>query len=90
MKERLKVEKLLDLPNVGKILEKNLTDIGINSPDDLRRMGYKEVFLKIRKLDPGACLHMLYGIEGAIENIKDNDLSLETKNQLKSFYNNLK
>ena len=83
------MNKLLDLPNIGPILEHNLITIGINSPEQLKGYSSKEIFLKIREIDPGACLHMLYGLEGAIENIKDSNLSDSTKQDLKDFYNNL-
>ena len=40
--------------------------------------------------DSDACLHMLYGLEGAIEGVNDNSLSQETKEELKAYYNSLK
>jgi DNA transformation protein len=84
------MNKLSDLPNVGKVLEINLIKIGITTPEQLKKMGSKESFLKIREnIDSGACLHMLYGIEGAIEGIKDTNLSSDVKEDLKTFYNNL-
>lgn len=82
---------LLKLPNTGKVLEKNLLEIGISTPEQLQKMKAEEVFLCIRQqVDEGACLHMLYGIEGAIEGIKDKDLSEEVKTRLKDFFNHLK
>jgi DNA transformation protein len=49
-------------------------------------MGSKQAFIKIREKDAGACLHMLYGLEGAIEGKKDSLLSKEVKEDLKDFY----
>ncbi len=80
---------LLDLPNVGKVLDERLNQIGICSYDELVAMGSKQAFLKIRERDAGACLHMLYGLEGAIEGIKDSLLSKEVKEELKVFYHAL-
>jgi len=40
-------------------------------------------------IDPGAYLHMLYGLQGAIEGIKDSLLSKSTKEDLKAFYKSL-
>jgi DNA transformation protein len=77
---------LLELPNVGKVLDGLLNQIGICSYDELVAMGSKQVFIKIREKDAGACLHMLYGIEGAIEGKKDSLLSKEVKEDLKDFY----
>jgi DNA transformation protein len=82
--------KLSDLPNVGKVLETNLLSIGIETPEQLRGIGAEEAFIQIRNnVDSGACLHMLYGIQGAIENIPDKYLSGDTKQKLKDFYKSL-
>ena len=78
---------LRDMPNVGKVLEKNLIDVGIASPEALKQAGAREAFLKIRAIcDSGACLHMLYGLEGAVRGVPDSQLDAETKRALKEFY----
>ena len=79
-----------DLPNVGKVLEDNLRKINIETPEQLRQIGAEEAFFRIRMVvDPGACLHMLYGIQGAIEGIPDKFLSDQTKERLRLFYKTL-
>ncbi len=83
------MSSLRDTPNIGPVLERNLLEIGIMSPEELRVIGSKEAFLRIRTRDPGACLHMLYGIEGAVRGIPDNRLPQETKEDLKRFYREL-
>jgi DNA transformation protein len=81
---------LSDLPNVGKVLEDNLQKIGIETPEQLRHIGAKEAFIRIRmEVDPGACLHMLYGIQGAIDGIADKFLPEQTKEHLRLFYKTL-
>lgn len=80
---------LSKLPNVGKVLEKNLMEAGINTPEELRTIGAKEAFVRIRIIDPGACLHMLYGLQGAVEGIKDTSLSDDTKEDLRLFFKKL-
>ncbi|HCC36097.1 MAG TPA: competence protein TfoX [Ruminococcaceae bacterium] len=80
---------LSGLPNVGKVLEKNLMEIGINTPEELRDIGAKEAFLRIRLIDPGACLHMLYGLQGAAEGIRYTALSDAAKDDLRRFFNSL-
>lgn len=77
---------LLELPNVGKVLDDLLNQIGVDTYEELSMMGSKQAFLKIREKDAGACLHMLYGLEGAIEGKKDSLLSKEVKEDLKNFY----
>ena len=84
------MEKLSDLPNVGKVLEANLLRVGIETPEQLRSIGAEETFIRIRNyVDSGACLHMLYGIQGAISNIPDKYLSEDTKQKLTKFYKSL-
>jgi len=84
------VTSLADLPNVGKVLEHHLRQVGVTSPEQLQQMGAEEAFLRIRaQVDSGACLHMLYGIEGAVQGIPDKDLSPEAKAQLKQFFKSL-
>ncbi len=81
--------ELAILPNVGKVLEKNLNEIGIYTVKQLRDIGSKEAFIRIKLIDPGACLHMLYGLQGAIDGIKDSLLPESTKCDLKLFYKDL-
>ena len=75
------------LPNVGKVLAENLRVVGIGTPEQLRAIGAKDAFLRIRaSVDPGACLHMLYGLQGAVEGVRDTLLPPETKEDLRSFF----
>jgi len=78
--------ELTKLPNVGKVLEKNLNEIGIFTEAQLRETGSKEAFIRIRILNPNACLHMLYGLQGAIDGIRDSLLPEIMKRELKEFY----
>jgi len=81
--------ELFKLTNVGKVLEKNLNEIGIYTEKQLKEIGSKEAFIRIRFSDPGACLHMLYGLQGAIDGIKDTFLTESIKQDLKAFYKSL-
>lgn len=84
------MSELSKLPNVGKVLESHLSQIGIETAAQLRDAGAEEVFVRIRaQADPGACLHMLYGIQGAIDGVPDKLLPEETKARLKAFYHAL-
>ena len=79
--------ELSELPNIGKVLEKQLNDVGINTVDDLVNLGSKEVWLKIKEIDDSACLNRLMALEGAIQNIRWHNLSEEDKDNLRDFYN---
>lgn len=79
--------ELSKLPNIGKVLEKQLNDVGINTIDDLTNLGSKETWLKIKEIDDSACLNRLMALEGAIQNIRWHNLSEEDKDNLRNFYN---
>ena len=79
--------ELSKLPNIGKVLEKQLNDVGINTIDDLVNLGSKETWLKIKEIDDSACLNRLMALEGAIQNIRWHNLSEEDKDNLRNFYN---
>ena len=82
--------ELSELPNIGKVLEKQLNDVGINTVDDLVNLGSKEAWLKIKEIDDSACLNRLMALEGAIQNIRWHNLSEEDKDNLRDFYNSQK
>lgn len=79
--------ELSKLPNIGKVVEKQLNDVGINTVDELIDIGSKEAWLKIKEVDESACLNRLMALEGAIQNIRWHNLSEEDKKNLKEFYN---
>ena len=79
--------ELTKLPNIGKVVEKQLNDVGINTVDELIDIGSKEAWLKIKEVDESACLNRLMALEGAIQNIRWHNLSEEDKKNLKEFYN---
>ncbi len=82
---------LTDLPNISTVNAKKLQDAGITTPEMLRKIGSREAFLRVRATsDPGACLSMLQGLEGAIQGIRWHSLSPETKAELKCFFNSVK
>ena len=81
---------LSSLPNVGKVLESYLLRVGIETPEQLTAAGAENAFLRIRtQVDPSACLHMLYGIQGAIAGMPDRLLPGSVKEALRAFYKEL-
>ena len=84
------MSELRALHNVGKVLEGHLLRVGIETPEQLRSIGAEVAFIRIRKqVDSCACLHMLYGIQGAIDNMPDKVLPDNTKKKLRQFYETL-
>ena len=82
--------ELSKLPNIGKVLEEQLNDVGIETVDDLIDIGSREAWLRIREVDDSACLNRLMALEGAIQNVRWHDLSQEDKENLRNFYNSQK
>lgn len=72
--------------NIGKDTETKLIQVGIDSFEKLVLAGSEEAFIRLQTVDPGACLNLLYGLEGAIEGIRWNKLSFEKKQSLQQFY----
>ncbi len=77
--------ELSSLKNIGKEIERKLKTIGISSAEELKQLGSKETFLRLKQRFPEICLVHLYTLEGAITNTNFNELSEETKKDLKEF-----
>lgn len=77
-------------PNIGKVVEEQLNEVGIFDINQLKENGSKEAWLKIKAIDDSACINRLYGLEGAIRGIKKRDLPEDIKTELKEFYNKYK
>ena len=80
---------LINLPNIGKMLNNQLIRIDVTDADDLKKLGSKKAFLMLKKLnspDRFYCIQMLYSLEGAIEGVPYNKLSKEKKDDLLEFF----
>lgn len=83
------MDELTALPNIGKILAKNLRAINIHSANALYFAGAKNAFLLVRTINPDACLHQLYALAGAAEGVRYTLLEDETIADLRRFYKSL-
>lgn len=81
--------RLSNMPNIGSVLEKKLIEVGITDPEALIQLGSKEAFMRIRTIDHTACLNMLYALEGAIGGVRWHSLSVESKEELREFFQTL-
>lgn len=77
------------MTNIGKVAAQRLIEVGIDTPEKLIATGSMDAFLAVRLRDPGACLDMLYALEGAIEGVRWHALSAEKKLELKTFFYSL-
>ncbi len=82
--------ELSTLPNIGKTVEQQLNEVGIETIKQLIEIGSKQAWLRIRSIDDSACINRLYALEGAVEGIRWHNLSEEVKVELKEFYNTSK
>lgn len=81
---------MTDLPNIGKIMEQQLADVGIHTPEELAQAGSREAWLRILAMDPSACYMRLCGLEGAIRGVPKKSLPEDVKADLKAFYRQYK
>ena len=78
--------ELSRLPNIGKVVEEQLMQVGVNSAEELKRIGAKKAWLRIQAIDESACIHRLMALEGAIQGVKKSMLPDGVKADLKEFY----
>lgn len=82
---------LTDLPNIGKTLSNKLNLIGVRNEQDLIQLGSEKAIIRIAALEnSGACINMLFALEGAIQGIRWHGLDESRKQELKEFYAMLK
>ena len=77
-------------PNIGQVVEGQLFAIGITTLEQLKEIGSKQAWLKIRSIDSSACINRLLGLEGAIRGVRKTQLSEEIKAELREFYQSVK
>lgn len=82
--------ELTSMMNIGKEMESKLKSVGINSCEELIETGAKRVFIKLKAAHPNVCLVHLYTLEGAVTNTEYNNLTEDTKKELKRFSDLLK
>ena len=78
--------ELEKLPNIGKVVEEQLNQVGIKTEEELKEAGAKQAWLKIQQIDASACIHRLLALEGAIQGVKKTALPEEVRADLKEFY----
>lgn len=78
--------RVSELKNIGKLIASRLNEIGIETEDDLRRVGAIEAHRRIKKNYPDKTLsvcYYLYSFEAALRDIHWDDLSNREKAELK-------
>lgn len=72
--------------NIGIVVEAQLHEVGIDTLEELKRVGAEQAWLKIQGIDNSVCMQKLLGLEGAIQGIKKTMLPEERKAELRQFY----
>lgn len=83
------MNELTKLPNIGTEMKRQLNAVGIETYEQLKEVGSKEVWL-ILAIDSSACYNRLCGLEGVIQGVRWHYLSDEIKKDLKEFYRQTK
>lgn len=81
-----KSDELSSQPNIGKTLAEKLILAGIENAVLLKSAGSENAFIRLKAVDPHACINMLYAIEGAIQGIRCHDLDKARKEELREFF----
>lgn len=76
--------------NIGKDTEAKLIQVGIDSFEKLKSVGTEQAFIRLQTIVPGACISLLYGLDGSLSDTKWNKLPQERKAELLQFYNMVK
>lgn len=81
---------LTKMPNIGKKVEEQLLEAGVETPADLIELGSRKTFERLLIIDESSCINKLYALEGAIQGIRWHHLPEEEKKALKDYYLSLK
>jgi len=82
--------ELMTLKNIGREMDKKLKAAGISSAEELKSIGSKEAFIRLKVLYPYLCNAHLRALEGAVSGVKQGLLPDDVKQRLKAFNDNLK
>jgi len=76
---------LTSLRNIGKEIAKKLQSVDISTAEELKKVGSKEAFFRLKTLYPNVCLVYLYALEGALSDMEYNELPQDVKQSLQAY-----
>jgi DNA transformation protein len=77
---------LRDLKNIGPTIEKRLRSVGIETAEQLARVGPVEAWRRLARANPGATVpvcYYLYSLEGALRGVHWDALPASVKSRLR-------
>jgi DNA transformation protein len=75
---------LNDLPNLGKVVVAQLERAGIDSPEELRRLGSVNAAVRLTAAGVDVCSSKLAALEGAIRGIRWHAIPAEERASLRA------
>ena len=88
MDKAQQVAEMMKLPNLGKVTAERIVNAGVYSPEKLKELGAKEVYLRLFEKEGWSqtlCPCFLYALEGAITGEKWNMIPQQKKKEFKKF-----
>ncbi len=74
---------------LGKTMEKKLRSVGIDSAEELKKVGSKQAVFRLKELYPNTCVVILYHLEAAIRGVEIKQLDGNCKSELKAYFKQL-
>ena len=74
---------------LGKTMEKKLHSVGIHSAEELKEIGSKHAFFRLKEKYPGTCVVILYHLEAVIRGCEMKQLEDTCKAELKTYFKNM-
>lgn len=87
--ERHRRNRLKDLPNLTFQIEVLLYEVGITNEETLRELGAKTSWLKMRAINRGLSVKVLFALQGAIEGLHEAALPADIRRELTEWFNAL-
>ena len=80
------MQELSSLPNVSKLIKRKLNDVNIYHAEQLKEIGSREAFTKIKTAFPKSCIYFLFRLEGAVTDKKWYRLGKEKEKELGDYF----
>ena len=93
MNREQQIAEMKKLTNVGQRIAERLVDAGIESPEQLKKVGAKEIYMQLFEKEGWSnllCPCFLYALEGAITGERWNEIPDKKKEEFKAFSKSLR
>ena len=84
MTQTIERQSSAELKNIGPVSREWLRAVGVNSREDLERLGSVEVYRRVKAHGFNGSLNLLYALEASLQDVHWTALSPQTKAKLKA------